>query len=236
VQSQSTTNNVVCVADKELVKVISIKKGGKISIVRPAWLFDCIEQNQADLGKQCFLLPMEPSHMFHTAEADLDMIEQNADEFGDSYCRDITVDQLKRILTNMPMRSEIKLSNAELMGQFEEHGIEFGETRGSLFRSIVVYIDQGRDVEIVKGDTELKRDPVDVQFIKQNLAFGGAKMVNDLADKTITHIIIGEDRSKLSEIRQKIAKKQKIPRMVTMGWVLQSWQEKTILDEERFAP
>jgi DNA ligase-4 len=60
VQSQTAKEDVVCVADKELVKVRSIKKEGKTSIVRPSWLFDCIEQCAIDIGKERFILPMEP--------------------------------------------------------------------------------------------------------------------------------------------------------------------------------
>jgi DNA ligase 4 len=60
VQSQNAKPNVVCVADREPIKVRSIKKEGKMSIVRPSWLFDCIKQSQLDIGRPSFLLPMEP--------------------------------------------------------------------------------------------------------------------------------------------------------------------------------
>ena len=50
VQSQSATEDVICVADRNVVKVTSIKKAGKQSIVRPAWLYDCIEQASLPLG------------------------------------------------------------------------------------------------------------------------------------------------------------------------------------------
>ena len=59
VQSQNAKPNVICVADREPVKVRSIKKEGKMSIVRPSWLLDCIKQSEIDRGRPNFLLPRE---------------------------------------------------------------------------------------------------------------------------------------------------------------------------------
>lgn len=33
--------------------------------------------------------------MWYVTDQDREMIEQNTDEYGDSYCQDVTVDQLK---------------------------------------------------------------------------------------------------------------------------------------------
>jgi hypothetical protein len=34
--------------------------------------------------------------MFHAIPEDAELVKRNVDEFGDSYCRDITADQLKK--------------------------------------------------------------------------------------------------------------------------------------------
>ena len=60
VQSQNAKPNVICVADREPIKVRSIKKESKKSIVRPSWIFDCIKQGEIDVGRPAFVLPMEP--------------------------------------------------------------------------------------------------------------------------------------------------------------------------------
>lgn len=36
-------------------------------------------------------------HMFHIIEKDKEQIESNVDEYGDSYVRDVTVDELKDV-------------------------------------------------------------------------------------------------------------------------------------------
>lgn len=37
--------------------------------------------------------------MLHMADKDREMIAQNVDGFGDSYCRDVTVDDLRNVRT-----------------------------------------------------------------------------------------------------------------------------------------
>lgn len=46
------------------------------------------------------------SHMLHMAEKDRQMISQNIDEFGDSYCRDVTVNDLKVVRKNSWLLSQ----------------------------------------------------------------------------------------------------------------------------------
>jgi hypothetical protein len=36
-------------------------------------------------------------------DQDRDMIEQNVDSYGDSYCRDVTVDELKTVCLSLPL-------------------------------------------------------------------------------------------------------------------------------------
>jgi DNA ligase-4 len=61
VQSHDKHENVICVAESKRVRVASIIKEGKLSIIKPAWLFDCVEQCALDFGLKRLLLPMEPA-------------------------------------------------------------------------------------------------------------------------------------------------------------------------------
>ncbi|KIW03508.1 uncharacterized protein PV09_05274 [Verruconis gallopava] len=238
VQSQSAAEKVICIADKELVKVRSIKNEGKLNIVRPIWLFDCIEQNQADIGQERFLLPIEPVHVFHTIEADQDMIFQNVDEFGDSYCRDVSVEDLRRILASMPLNSKIALSKDQLLEQFMDHGVDFGETKGSMFRNVIAYMGSAEDAVMANSDAEQEHEDLDMLFIQQKLAFGGGQWVHSLSADGVTHVVVTKDlnRSKLNDLREAVASQTTLPRIVTLEWIQESWKEGTLLDEERFKP
>jgi DNA ligase-4 len=243
VQSQSAAESVICVADKNVVKASAIKREGRLSIVRPAWLYDCIEQSASEPGQGRFLLPMEPLHMLHIAEEDREVIEGNVDEFGDSYCRDINVEELRRIFGAMSVRLKGAVEVAELRTQFEERLVELPETRGSMFGMVMAYIDTpaGNDVAMTTGNADVSSATtstnLDLELVKQKLRFGGAKLIDNLHDSGVTHIIFtGQDKDRLQELRDETARKQRLPRIVTVEWVVESWREKTLLAEERFLP
>ena len=59
VQTQAAAAKVICVADRRLVSVASLVKKGNCTIVRPAWVLDCVKQAEADVGRASLLLPYE---------------------------------------------------------------------------------------------------------------------------------------------------------------------------------
>ena len=248
VQSQSAAENVICVADKNVVKVSSIRKAGVQSIVRPKWLFDCIEQQASQLeeGGGRFLLPMEPGHMLFTAEGDKEVVEGNVDEFGDSYARDVGVEELMGIFEKMEV--PVRGKGTDMLHRLEERDVDLGESRGLMFRHVVAYLDlapaktpKDGDIDMTDGDDappdpSALDQPLDMLFAKQKVVFGSGRVADSLADEAVTHIIVGADRSRLAELRKSIAAKPRLPRLVTVDWVMRSWEEETLLDEERFVP
>lgn len=97
IQSHKGKTDLVVIGERSTLKVSSIMKEGKLNIVKPTWVFDCIEQTERDGDRPTYLLPFEPGHMHFTRELDVDMIAANVDEYGDSYCRDLTMDGLRKV-------------------------------------------------------------------------------------------------------------------------------------------
>lgn len=69
--------------------------------------------------------------------------------------------------------------------------------------------------------------------------FAGASVAEDVEDSRITHVIVDSaktNKDDISELRSKISKrvgqKGKVPHVVDIKWVEDSWREKTLLDEE----
>jgi DNA ligase 4 len=60
VQSYSGTGQIICISETRNLKASSIQKAGKLNIVKPLWLFDCIYQSRIDDGRPSLLLPFEP--------------------------------------------------------------------------------------------------------------------------------------------------------------------------------
>lgn len=205
----------IVIADRNLVKVASLQKRDQKNIIRPSWLLDCVKQSEIDVGRQRFLLPLEPDHVFYTMSADAGTFDDNVDEYGDSYAKDVTSEELLALFKKMSSKFEDDFVSTDLLEQLNAHGHDLDSMPGLLFHGVRAFCE---DV------------PADAKRI---LSFAGADPVSSIDDKELTHIVIATGSTRLKEIRTAISSRAKIPRIVSPEWVLDSWKEKTMLDEER---
>ena len=161
--------------------------------------------------------------MFFTLEADREMIENNVDEYGDSFCRDLTIRTLQRLCETMP-EPEDKPRSFNFFNQLDEHGVDVDDMPGTMFRRTVVYFDKADSADL------------NMEYAQHVVRMANGTLVNDLDNELLTHIVVSEDRSRLSDLRKTISRRTRVPRFVTLAWVMESSKEKTLLDEERFAP
>jgi len=224
----------ICIADRNVVKVASIKKTNEHNLIRPTWIFDCIRQAEIDIGRPAFLLPIEPSHLLHAKGDDLEIFAAHVDEYGDSYTRDTTADDLRLLLTSMKVEDMDSDDYTDVLAQISE---DLSSSPGFLFRGLRVFVvDAGTeptDGDAMELDTE-SRDGTLVE-VGRLLSFGGA-VVADRLDETVTHVLFGSDQSRLRDVRRQIAGYRRVPRLVQAAWVEDSWRERTLLDEERYVP
>lgn len=77
------------------------------------------------------------------------------------------------------------------------------------------------------------------QFLVRNTArFAGATVVTSAKDTETTHIVVNTETASaagIASLRKSLAGKpgRKIPHLVTLEWVEESWKNRTLLDEER---
>ncbi|KAF2216458.1 hypothetical protein CERZMDRAFT_109349 [Cercospora zeae-maydis SCOH1-5] len=208
----------ILIAERNVVKVASITKNDDRNIIKPSWLLDCIKQSELDAGRPNLLLPLEPHHLQYTHTQDRGKYDDNIDEFGDSYVRDVTPQDLLSLIKDMPATIEDGFEPLQILQQFNEHGHELDQMICLMFSGITAFFD----------DPE---SPTQRLF-----AFAGGSIASSLRDENVTHVIVGKDREAVSNIRKEISSKRHLPRIVGDEWVLESWAEETRLDEERFAP
>ncbi|RDW94914.1 DNA ligase-3 [Coleophoma crateriformis] len=225
-QGPSARENMIVIGNKNVVKVASLVKAGITNVVKGTWVLDCLRQAEIDVGKERFLVPFEPSHMFYVTHDAEGGIQSNADVYGDSYARDVGVEELKRIFKDMHPVQSAGYNGEEALADLEEPGCDLKQqTKGRLFRGCTVYITHSNDPHR--------------QIVANELLFGGAEIEEDLEKETITQVVVVEDqeRQSVSELRRKIAHsaRRKLPRIVSRAWVDDSWNESTRLDEERYA-
>jgi DNA ligase 4 len=221
-QRAAPETGMILIADKKVIKVASLIKGGECDVVRPKWLYDCLAQ-----GSESFLLPYEESHLFHATEQMKKIAEQNSDQFGDSYARNLDVEELTEILEAMPKReiSGEMFNQQEFLDELEEHGHGLGRLSGHSFQQCVVYF----YFNVLEGMKLLK--------LRNYVRFGGGLVVEEVSDKSITHVVVlGEDVSGVAgSIRNELGSRRKMPRIVSRKWVEDCWKEKTLVDEEAYS-
>jgi DNA ligase 4 len=154
------------------------------------------------------------------------------DEYGDSYTRDVTVDDLKQIFDAM-IRPNSTFSPNAFLSELEEHGKGLGETPGSMFSGCVTYF--------ATADTNfLSNDQVETELpiARYRFLFAGGAISEDDEDEAITHVVVVNEVPEIVKgIRQKISQsgRVKLPRVVGLNWLHDSWRERTLLDEDRYA-
>ena len=236
------TDTIRCIADRRNVKVASLEKSDDTLIIRPAWIFDSIAEAKSDFahGLTEQVLLVEPErHLFFTPEAQKGTFDDNIDQYGDPFSREISVEELGEIFKKMddnpaykkhkPARGKQKnITNHVETLITQEAADEDSEMKGWLFKSHTLYFDTSIDPSI---------NPIDLTLARNIASFTNATISASLDDSKITQIIALPDGSDLRSIRKKLAERgsgAKIPRVVTSQWILQSWKEGTVLDDERF--
>lgn len=134
----------------------------------------------------------------------------------------------------MPQISDVKsFQTPEVENQLSNN--DTSSCPGWLFKGQTLYFAHNPQ----SGDSQLHHHQQQRLNLASNIArFASARVVTDLEVKSITHIIVC-DRSQedISSLRKSLSKrvgtKNKIPHIVSVEWIEQSWAEKTLLDEER---
>jgi len=228
-------DEVVCIASKRSVKVASLLKKGDMPILKPAWLFDCIEQARKDSALGLSDMPLRPEldrHIFYSPDDRKEIYEMEADHYGDTFARDTTIEELRKCMNNMKNVSDGTDIDDRLVDLVNG-------APGWLFKGTVLcFIDLAASVN---GADQVDADQHSSHFEQSRriARFAGAKLVKDVEESTVTHVVAetgSQNDQGLRELRSRIARKKRLPRLVTLEWIEESWAEKTRLDEARFAP
>jgi DNA ligase-4 len=103
----------------------------------------------------------------------------------------------------MSTQLDMGFDSSKLLTQFHDHGVDFGDYLGWMFRRAVTYfaIAPKESYGSVSPSTSL-----DLHLLTQIVIFAGGRVVDDVEDKDVTHIVVGEDRSRLKELRNIISR------------------------------
>lgn len=209
----SAQENCICIAEKNVIKVASLLKKGGTNMIKPQWICDCVTAQA--------VLPFEPCHFFYFKDKQSETIAENqTDQYGDGFASVCCKKKLETIFANMKLPIGGK-TNTNQLDILTHHSSLFQDVPGWIFLHCRVYVVENVIDRLQRWENVLR--------------FGGAAVCDHVNDSELTHIIT--DAGHASQIRQEIVKvkRNKYPRFVTRSWVEESWSNKTLLDEERFA-
>ncbi|KAJ5279436.1 Nucleic acid-binding OB-fold [Penicillium angulare] len=239
-QTNTAAVDMICIAERSIVNVIRHVEPLLTRSIRNRQ--SCLttkarrcQHSQTFLGARL--------HMFFVMEDRNDEIEINVDQFSDSYARDTNVDELKEILENMANDSKnttvpiYSPALHKIEGHIQDK-IDSGYTApcGWLFRRLKFFFCEGGN----PYSTEQSESPADIrlQLARNTILFGGANTTISFLDLGMTHIVVNPDNMSSQEInslRRSLAERpgKKLPDLVSVSWVEESWENGTLLDEER---
>ncbi|KAK5078865.1 DNA ligase (ATP) [Lithohypha guttulata] len=223
-------DEVVCIASSRAVHVASLLKKGHLPVFKPAWIFDCIAQAHIDIDAGLTEMPLRPEldrHVFYSPDDRKEIYQGEVDQYGNSFARDTTIDELKACMNHM---DDIKDMD------FDRRLLDLvSESPGCMFQNTVLYF-----VRLEEESDATTQDSISKSENAEVVArFAGARISLSLDDEATTHVVVDagfENSKELRKLRHKIAERKLLPRLVTVEWITTSWAEETRLDEERFAP
>ncbi|KAI4672813.1 DNA ligase (ATP) [Alternaria triticimaculans] len=225
VQRDSMDKNLIIVADKRLIKVASLEKRATNNIVKPVWIQDCIRQNEIDATPLPYLLPFEPNrHMFYLHDDDQLDYENNVDEHGDSYARDVAdVDEMRKLLEGVSVPEDNEAFEREgFLDQLDDHGESFAHLKTHMFSTVKA---------AVRNDQERPDGMLRVRLARNYIQFGGGVVTDDINAEGVTHVVVLDEQSPTRDAKNKITG---LARIVGVAWVEKCWKESTMIDEERY--
>lgn len=159
----------------------------------------------------------------------------------------------------MPKKFEHAFTATEFRTELDGRNHDLGLLPGWIFEGLLLYVVDSEH-DILKGTSSSVQEPLNDHAFRMKQAcntakLAGARFTNNLADDSITHILVRSDKTSRG-VREKISwyaaypsftalscstliradRRKRLPRLVSFDWIEQSWNEKTLLDEEREGP
>ncbi|PHH52026.1 DNA ligase 4 [Ceratocystis fimbriata CBS 114723] len=234
--SDSPDDIMVLVADRKVVSVASAIKKGGLDVIRPQWILDCISQPSGGS-----ILPYEGArHLLHATPITQKQVSETIDIFGDSFARDISIEELKDLFASMPKVEDAStFERTEFITTLAQRGHDIASgLKGYLFNGNTVLFRQAAASAIsdelsVTLQASLDRD----QLRLENYVRFGSGRVSDSFHNDVTHVVVvGDDPDRASEVKESVRKQAesqansggRVPVVVWSEWVEDCWRKSMV--------
>ncbi|NXV00450.1 DNLI4 ligase, partial [Cettia cetti] len=201
----------------ENVRVKNIIASNKYDVVSAEWLLQCFQTKM--------LVPWQPAFMIHMSPETKEHFAREYDCYGDSYTANTDVMQLKEVFSRVKDNKTMPLDViTELEERYWQNSCQLG-----IFRGSTIYV----DCYAVVSEPKSKIPATTLSIRALELRFYGAKVVSHL-EEGVSHVVVGEDHSRVKEmkaLRRTFGKKFKI---VSELWVTHSVEEGVAKNENQY--
>ncbi|KFZ51793.1 DNA ligase 4 [Antrostomus carolinensis] len=201
----------------ENVRVKNIIASNKYDVVRAEWLLQCFQTKT--------LVPWQPTFMIHMSPDTKEHFAREYDCYGDSYTADTDVAQLKEVFSRI---KDIRVMPLDMIAELEER-YSWNSCQLSIFRGNTVYV----DCYAVVNEPRTKIHGTTLSVRALELRFYGAKVVSHI-EEGISHVVIGEDHSRVKEVKALRRTFGKKFRIVSELWITESVEEGVAKNENQY--
>jgi DNA ligase 4 len=107
----------------------------------------------------------------------------------------------------MPTKSDSTSQRLQLIDEWRRDDDYLAELPGWIFYGQIIYLDlgsfskEGKDKESKKADRNDSFPELRLKLASNIIRFAGGKLTDTIHDETITHIVVGDDKSRLKDLR-----------------------------------
>ncbi|KAJ8004322.1 hypothetical protein DPEC_G00157920 [Dallia pectoralis] len=202
---QNPGRDTYCViAAVENMRVKNLISSDEHDVVWAAWLLECLDRKQ--------VVPWQPRHMVHMSPSTKEHFAKEYDCYGDSYCVDTDVQQLKEVFGRI--NSVDTMMSQSIAKVVERYG--WDDLPTNMFRPLRFYLDRYADI----GDPKSLVPTTCLDTRALELRFHGGEVVQKL-EEGVSHVIVVEKTRllNLKTLRRLFTKKCKI---IKESWVTDS--------------
>ena len=165
--------------------------------------------------------------MFFVTEKSKFDIDQNVDKFGDSFARDVSLEELRKvrhhhssepqikdshltkskIAESMPNKSEPKSTTMNFRSELQEHEHDLGQLPGWMFEGLLLLVVRPDHAEFYNQSSPAISKALELRINRACIIarFAGADLTVDLNDEDITHVVV-EENTNTRAVRRKISR------------------------------
>ncbi|XP_030057178.1 DNA ligase 4 isoform X2 [Microcaecilia unicolor] len=215
---QNPGQDTYCViAGTENVRVRNIISSNKNDVVTAKWLLQCFETKS--------IVALQPCHMIHMCPSTKQHFALEYDCYGDSYCSDTDLVQLRDVFQRMHNNKKIPVDMiADLEQQYSCDNFSF-----AMFRHCIVFL----DIFAIINDptTKIHASVLDIKAFELRLY--GATVVKRI-EEGVTHVVTGDDHTRVGTIKALRRTFEKKFKIVSEHWVTHSLKAGKRQDENKY--